>query len=130
MRLLLDTCTLLWFLRDDAELSEAAALAIEDPANEVFVSTVSIWEIAIKAGLEKIKAPDLLESGLEQKLESSGFTLLNVNYCHAAGVFSLPRVHADPFDRLLISQCRAEKLTPITNDSHWSAPEYALKVLW
>ncbi len=130
MRLLLDTCTLLWFLRDDAELSETAALAIEDPANEVFVSAVSIWEIAIKAGLGKIKAPDLLESGLEQKLENSGFTLLNVNYRHAAGVFSLPPVHADAFDRLLISQCHAEKLTLITNDSHWSAPEYALKVLW
>ena len=130
MRLLLDTCTLLWFLRGDAELSEAAALAIEDPANEVFVSTVSIWEIAIKAGLGKIKAPDLLESGLEQKLESSGFTLLNVNYRHAAGVFSLPRVHADPFDRLLISQSHTEKLTPITKDSNWSAPEYGLNVLW
>ncbi len=130
MRYLLDTCTLLWFLRDDAELSETAAKAIEDPANEVIVSTVSIWEIAIKASLGKIKAPDLLEAGLEQKLESSGFTMLNVNYCHAAGVFSLPRLHGDPFDRLLISQCHAEKLAPITNDSHWSSPEYGLKVLW
>ena len=49
MRLLLDTCALLWFLRDDTELSESAAVAIEDPANEVIVSVVSIWEIAIKA---------------------------------------------------------------------------------
>ncbi len=130
MRLLLDTCTLLWFLRDDAELSETAAIAIEDPANEVFVSAVSIWEIAIKAGLGKIKAPDLLESGLEEKLESNGFTILTINYRHAAGVYKLPRVHSDPFDRLLISQCHAEKLTAITNDSHWSAPEYSLKVLW
>jgi len=58
MRMLLDTCALLWFLRNDAELSESAALAIEDPANEVFVSVVSIWEIAIKAGLGKIKVPN------------------------------------------------------------------------
>jgi len=130
VKFLLDTCTLLWFLRDDPELSETAATAIEDPANEVFVSTVSIWEIAIKAGLGKIEAPDLLEFGLEQKLESSGFTILTINYRHAAGVFSIPRVHGDPFDRLLISQCHSEKLTPITNDSHWSAPEYGLKVLW
>lgn len=130
MRLLLDTCTLLWFLRDDTELSEAAASAIEDPANEVIVSVVSIWEIAIKAGLGKIQAPDDLESGLEQKLTSSGFTLLEVNYRHAAGVFNLPRVHGDPFDRLLISQCREEKLIPVTNDGHWSAPDYGLRVLW
>ena len=130
MRLLLDTCSLLWFLRDDAELSESAATAIEDPANDVIVSVVSIWEIAIKAGLGKIRVPDDLETGLEEKLQQNGFTLLDVNYPHAAGVFSLPRVHGDPFDRLLISQCRAEKLIAVTNDSHWSAPEYGLRVLW
>jgi PIN domain nuclease of toxin-antitoxin system len=130
MRLLLDTCALLWFLRDDKELSETAALAIEDPNNEVVVSVVSIWEIAIKAGLGKIQAPDDLASGLEQKLTSNGFTLLEVNYRHAAGVLTLPRVHGDPFDRLLISQCREEKLIPVTNDTHWSATDYGLKVLW
>lgn len=130
MKLLLDTCALLWFLRDDAELSERAAEAIEDPANEVLVSVVSIWEIAIKAGLGKIRAPDDFESGLERSLSESGFTLLGVNYRHAAGVRGLPRVHADPFDRLLISQCRAEKLTPVTSDPDWSAPEYGLRVFW
>lgn len=130
MRLLLDTCALLWFLRGDAELSESAALAIEDPANEVIVSAVSIWEIAIKAALGKMRAPDGLEDGLERELKEAGFTLLDVNYRHAAGVFALPRVHGDPFDRLLISQCRAEKLVPVTNDPYWSAKEYGLHVLW
>jgi PIN domain nuclease of toxin-antitoxin system len=130
MRLLLDTCALLWFLRNDAELSESAALAIENPANEVFVSVVSIWEIAIKAGLGKIRIPNDFESGLEQKLTQDGFTLLNVTYRHAAGVFTLPRAHTDPFDRLLISQCRVEKLIPVTNDPHWSAAPYGLRVLW
>ena len=130
MKLLLDTCALLWFLRDDAELSESAAVAIEDTANEVMVSVVSIWEIAIKAGLGRIQAPDDFEKGLEQRLKQNGFTMLDVNYRHAAGVFALPRIHGDPFDRLLISQCRAEKLIAVTNDSHWSAPEYGLRVLW
>jgi PIN domain nuclease of toxin-antitoxin system len=128
--MLLDTCALLWFLRNDEELSESAAVAIEDPTNEVFVSVVSIWEIAIKAGLGKIQVPNDFETGLEQKLTQDGFTLLNVNYRHAAGVFTLPRVHADPFDRLLISQCRAEKLVAVTNDFHWSAAPYGLPVLW
>ena len=130
MRMLLDTCALLWFLRNDEELSESAAVAIEDPTNEVFVSVVSIWEIAIKAGLGKIQVPNDFETGLEQKLTQEGFTLLNVNYRHAAAVFTLPRVHADPFDRLLISQCRAEKLVAVTNDPHWSAAPYGLRVLW
>ena len=130
MRLLLDTCALIWFLRNDAELSERAAMAIEDPANEVFVSVVSIWEIAIKAGLGKIRVPNDFENGLEQKLTQDGFTLLDVNYRHAAGVLKLPRAHTDPFDRLLISQCRVEKLIPVTNDSYWSEAEYGLRVLW
>ncbi len=130
MRLLLDTCALLWFLRDDTELSTSAALAIENPANEVVVSVVSIWEIAIKAALGKIQAPKDLENGLEGMLAQSGFTLLDVKFPHAAGVFSLPRVHGDPFDRLLISQCRMEKLIAVTNDTHWAAPEYELRVLW
>ena len=130
MRMLLDTCALLWFLRDDAELSESAAAAIENPANEVFVSVVSIWEIAIKASLGKIKVPNDFENGLEEKLTQDGFSLLPVNYRHAAGVFSLPRVHADPFDRLLITQCRADKLVAVTNDAHWSATPYGVRVLW
>ena len=130
MRMLLDTCALLWFLRNDEELSESAAVAIENPTNEVFVSVVSIWEIAIKAGLGKIRVPNDFESGLEEKLTQDGFTILNVNYRHAAGVFTLPCFHADPFDRLLISQCRAEKLVPVTNDSHWSSAQYGLRVLW
>ena len=130
MRMLLDTCAMLWFLRNDEELSESAAVAIEDPTNEVFVSVVSIWEIAIKAGLGKIQVPNDFDTGLEQKLTQDGFTLLNVNYRHAAGVFTLPRAHADPFDRLLISQCRAEKLVAVTNDFHWSAAPYGLRVLW
>jgi PIN domain nuclease of toxin-antitoxin system len=130
MRLLLDTCALLWFLRDDGELSERAALVIEDSTNEVVVSVVSIWEIAIKAGLGKIRVQEGLETGLEKRLVQDGFTLLEVNYQHAAGVFGLPRVHGDPFDRLLISQCRAENLIALTNDPHWSAPEYGLRVLW
>ena len=130
MRLLLDTCTLLWFLRDDVELSDSAALAIEDPANEALVSVVSIWEIAIKAGLGKIRAPEDFDSGLEDRLVEGGFTLLDVTYRHAAGVLALPRVHADPFDRLLISQCRTEKLTAVTSDAEWAAPEYGLRMLW
>ncbi len=130
MRLLLDTCALIWFLRNDAELSERAAMAIEDPTNEVFVSVVSIWEIAIKAGLGKIRVPNDFENGLEEKLTQDGFTLLPVNYRHVAGVLKLPRAHTDPIDRLLISQCRVEKLTPVTNDSHWSSAQYGLQVLW
>jgi PIN domain nuclease of toxin-antitoxin system len=130
MRLLLDTCALLWFLRDDAALTAKAALAIEDASNEVLISVASIWEIAIKVSLGKLRAPDDFDGGLEGRLVEQGFVLLNVSYAHAAGVLSLPSVHRDPFDRLLISQCRVEKLIAVTDDPLWSDRRYGLKILW
>ena len=130
MRVLLDTCALIWFLRNDSELSETAAAVVENPDTEPLVSVVSIWEIAIKAGLGKIKPPAGLEGPLETKLLESGFQILPVEYSHAAGVYSLPRIHNDPFDRLLISQCRTEKLAAVTNDEHWSDPRYGIRVVW
>jgi len=130
MKVLLDTCALLWFLRDDPELSEKAAQRIENPDTDAFVSVVSIWEIAIKASIGKLPAPLGFHDSFENKLKTSGFHILPVEFHHASRVYSLPSVHSDPFDRLLISQCKAEKLTAITNDSRWMDPRYAISVVW
>jgi len=128
--MLVDTCALIWFLREDPELSERAAAAIEDPDNEIFISVASIWEIAIKASLGKLEAPQGLATSLEKTLEAAGFQMLEIRFSHAAGVLALADVHRDPFDRILISQCLNEKLTPVTNDPSWRAPRYGLAVYW
>lgn len=130
MRVLRDTCALLWFLRDDPELSEKAAQIIENPDTDAFVSVVSIWEIAIKASIGKLEIPVGSHDSLEDRLKACGFNLLPVDFQHAAGVYPLPNVHSDPFARLLISQCKSEKLTALTNDTRWSDPRYAISVLW
>jgi len=130
MKVLLDTCALIWFLRDDPELSERAAQLIENPDTYAFVSVVSIWEIAIKASVGKLPTPIGFQDSLEDKLKASGFNILPVEFRHASGVYSLPLVHSDPFDRLLISQCKVEKLTGITNDPHWVDPRYDISVFW
>lgn len=130
MRVLLDTCALIWFLRGDIELSNRAASMIEDASTEAFVSAASIWELAIKAKLGKLDAPANLETTLEAELIAMGFTILPIVVSHAAGVFSLPMVHKDPFDRLLISQCRVEKLVAITDDAAWKDPRYDIEVFW
>ena len=130
MRVLLDTCALIWFLRDDSELCKNAAQLIENPDTEVFISVVSIWEIAIKASMGKLSAPMGFLDSFEAKLKASGFNILPVEFHHASGVYSLPPVHSDPFDRLLLSQCKAEKLTAVTNDVHWMDPRYAIPVFW
>lgn len=94
------------------------------------MSVVSIWEIAIKASLGKLPVPTGFHDSLEDNLKESGFNILPVVFQHASGVAYLPSVHTDPFDRLLISQCKAEKLTAITNDARWSDPRYGVSVFW
>lgn len=112
MRLLLDTHVFLWYLADSHELSNQTRAYIAK-ADEAFVSAVSIWEAAIKVGLGKLEAPlDDLVLGIQ----ASGFQELPVLSRHATLVASLPQVHRDPFDRLLIAQAIDGPLKLLTGD--------------
>lgn len=113
MRLLLDTHALLWWLADDPALSEAAREAIASPANEVFVSAVSAWEIAIKVALGKLTVP----GDLEGAIAAEGFQPLPFTIQHALMAGALPRHDNDPFDRALVAQATAESCTLVTRDS-------------
>lgn len=113
MRLLLDTHVYLWVLAGSPQLKPAGRKIIE-AADIVFVSAVSIWEVAIKARLGKIDADPL---ALAAAIEASGFSELPVTAAHAAGVAQLALHHADPFDRLLIAQALAEPLRLLTADA-------------
>lgn len=130
VKLLLDTPSLIWFLRDDPELSPLAARAVEDSRNQVWVSAAALWEISARAAAGKIPAPKFLGEGLGQKLEEAGFHLLPVEARHAEEVYQLPRVHGDPFDRLMIAQCRLEKLTAVTPDPEWADRRYEIPTIW
>jgi len=113
MRFLLDTHILLWWLGDDPALPAQANVLIADPANEIFVSPISLWEIAIKAHLGKIIA-DVDE--IRMAASVSGFTTLPFTDMHAVAVAHLPDYHRDPFDRALIAQAHVELLHLITHD--------------
>ncbi len=118
MRLLLDTHVYLWWVSDDAKLSAAARKLIQE-ADEVYISSASIWEASIKVGLGKLEADvDMLVS----EIETSGFLELPVRVAHAAQVRNLPDIHRDPFDRLLVAQAMSEPLRLITSDGH--LPKY------
>ena len=114
MRLLLDTHILLWWLTDDPVLPARADALITDAANEVFVSPMSLWEIAIKSRLGKITADvdEVRNAALESGIDALPFTLE-----HAAEVARLPDHHRDPFDRALVAQARFEPLHLITHDA-------------
>jgi len=116
MRLLLDTQIFLWSVTDDRKLTKAARKLILD-ADDVFVSSASIWEASIKAGLGKL---DVDVNLLVSEIEASGFSELPVRAVHAAMVRDLPDIHRDPFDRLLVAQALSEPLRFVTSDGHLS----------
>lgn len=116
MRLLLDTHVLLWWAGDDKRLSRPWRRVISDPEHDIFVSAISVAEIAIKTSLGKLTAPD----ELLVDLEDSGFLSLSFAADHAGRLRTLPWHHRDPFDRMLIAQAQVDELTVVTVD-----PQYA-----
>ena len=114
MRLLLDSHTLLWALSEVPRLGVLAREAIASPDNEVFVSAVSIWELAVKREKGTLLAPNDLATIVEQ----TRFTPLPLSLFHAEQAAMLPTHHRDPFDRMLIAQAQAEGLTLVTRDPH------------
>jgi PIN domain nuclease of toxin-antitoxin system len=123
LRLLLDTHIALWAVTDSPKLSARARDLIGAPDNIPFVSAASVWEIAIKHTLPKRVAGWMPISGQQASayFEQSGYSLLAITAAHAAAVETLPLIHADPFDRLLIAQAREEPLRLLTHDARLSA---------
>ena len=122
-RFLLDTHVVLWALAEPAKLARPARSALEDAQNEVLVSVVSAWEIAIKRALGKLAAPDDLEAAIRMQ----GFEPLLLTFHYAAQAGGLPHHHRDPFDRMLIAQAQAEGLILVTRDSN--IPLYGVRTL-
>ena len=123
MNLLLDTHVVLWWLDDPSLLSERAVAAIKHLDNNVIVSVVSAWEIAIKKTLGKLEAPE----NLKEMIAEAGFQWLPITYEHVWKIKDLPFHHEDPFDRLLVAQASIENLTLVTRDSRIQA--YTLPLL-
>lgn len=123
MKFLLDTHLLLWAAGQPERLSKPARELIENPDNALYFSAASIWEIAIKSSLgrEDFRADSRL---IRRGLIDNGYHEIPISSEHAAGVQSLPLVHKDPFDRLLIAQALSEGMPLVTVDpvlSHYPA---------
>lgn len=116
MRLLLDTHLVVWASLGMEKLPPVARQMMADPAAELVVSAVSLWEVAIKAALRRHNFPVRVEA-LRQHLLDSGYQELAVTGHHAVGVASLPLIHKDPFDRLLLAQALVEDITLLTVDA-------------
>ena len=116
MNLLLDTHVALWAIADSPHLPDVARGFITDPANTVWISAASIWEIAIKHSLGRDDMPVSGQEALDYFI-AAGYRLLAVEPVHAAAVEALDRHHQDPFDRLLVAQALVEPLRLMTHDA-------------
>lgn len=128
MKVLLDTHVFLWWINDDSRLSQNVRQIISDSANELFLSAVSGWEIAIKSRLGRLDLPGNLEGFISEQIAFNAMQSLPVKMSHALHTYSLPLLHRDPFDRMLVSQSQLERLPILTMDTQIAA--YDVDVLW
>ena len=128
MRLLLDTCTFLWLATDAPELSSTARDSCRDPGNEVFLSAVSVWEIAIKYRLGRLALPEPPVRYVVSRRTWLQIEPLAFDETGAAHDALLPAHHRDPFDRALVSQAILGGMSIVTPDAE--IERYPAPVLW
>jgi PIN domain nuclease of toxin-antitoxin system len=124
---LMDTHTAIWFLTGDALLSPAADRIIRNGANRIFLSMVSAWELAIKISIGKLRFPGNVD-GFIRAAQTNDITILPIETAHLTAYESLPMIHRDPFDRLLVATALAEQLTIITADE--DIAKYQASHIW
>lgn len=127
MRLLLDTCTFLW-LAGGSSLPPAAAAAIRDPGNDVFLSAASVWEIVVKHATGKLPLPEPPDRLIPTERRLRGITSLSIDEESVLQGVRLPPLHRDPFDRMLVAQAIAHGLAVVTPDPLMA--QYSVRIIW
>lgn len=128
MRVLLDTGVFLWMISGPEMLSAKARTIIETRENELFLSTVSGWEISIKFQIGKLKLPNKPGIYVPLQVEENQMDVLAIKMNHVLNICNLPNFHKDPFDRLLISQSQLENLPILTSDEE--IMKYPITTIW
>jgi PIN domain nuclease of toxin-antitoxin system len=124
MRLLIDSHAFLWWSEALPAIGSAARGAIADPTNEVLISVGALWELTIKASSGRLSLP----ADLETMVENQAFAVLPITFPHLSRLEGLPRLHRDPFDRMMIAQALAEGIPIATADRAFAT--YGVQVIW
>jgi PIN domain nuclease of toxin-antitoxin system len=127
VRLLFDTHALVWWASDQSKLSAVALAHLTDPANELWLSAASVWELQIKLALGKFTLVHPLDVTVQQQT-ANGVGLLPITVDHVLALRHLPPIHKDPFDRILVAQALAEGASLVTSDAVLS--RYPAPVVW
>ncbi len=128
MKLLIDTCTFIWFVTDAPELSANARAAIINPENEVYFSAISAWEISRKYARGKLALPSRPEILIPEVRRNSGIASLPFFEDDGVGAEKLPPHHNDPFDRMLIAQALMNGMILVSPDAAFHP--YPVRLLW
>ena len=128
MRLLVDTHTLIWAMDDPTKLSAAAAAALSDPVNELLLSAATVWELAIKIGHGKLALSLSFRQWMDRATADLELTLLPVTVEYAEKQIGLPKIHKDPFDRLIIAQALVEGVNVVCADAVFDS--YGITRVW
>ena len=128
MRLLLDTVTFLWVINDAPELSAQARELFIDAGNEVYLSSVSAWEIALKYGLGRLPLPEPPDRFVPAQRKQHGIDSLQLEEESALHLTRLPLLHKDPFDRMLVCQAIVHNLVILTPDD--LVTQYPVRTIW
>lgn len=114
MSYLLDTHIILWWLTDLKEIAPKASKIISNKENNIFISSVSLWEMAIKKSLGRLTLP----RNIIEILQTENFQIIPMGYEEALGISDLPQIHQDPFDRMLVMQAKLHNCVLITRDKN------------
>jgi PIN domain nuclease of toxin-antitoxin system len=129
VRVLIDTHVFLWWSSErGARVSEPVRELLGNGATEVSFSMASAWEIAIKVGAGRMVLPEIVELYLPDRLRHHGFELMSIELPHVLRAGALPRLHGDPFDRMLVAQAQLEGLPILTADPAIS--RYDVETIW
>ena len=128
MRLLLDTHSFLWFTGGDDRLSTRAKEAISDLDNAAYLSAASLWEMAVKINIGKMRLPRPFGEVIPEQLVLNEIEVLHIEPPHLVSYIGLPLHHRDPFDRLIIAQAKAEDLRVVGKDEEFES--YGIECLW
>jgi PIN domain nuclease of toxin-antitoxin system len=128
MKLLLDTHSFLWFITGDDRLSKTARGLVEDSDNQPWLSIASLWEIAIKTSIGRLKLARPFEELIPEQMSLNGIEALDIRIEHVAQVIQLPFHHRDPFDRLLIAQAKVEDVPIVGADQAFDT--YSITRMW
>jgi PIN domain nuclease of toxin-antitoxin system len=116
-RILIDTHTFLWFIGDDLKLSNTAKHILENQARDTYLSIVSLWEMAIKVRIDKLKLPRPYNLYIPEQLTLNAITILDLTYDHVEQTVAMPLDHREPFDRVIAAQALVEGLPLLSIDS-------------